>query len=131
MRFSVFTPSHDLRYIDIPLNSLKAQSFRDFEWVILLNGLALEQRNSLEEKIKKAKINYRFVDFFQVNNSIIGYLKKECCNNAEGEILVELDHDDALEPDCLRELDKTFSKSKADFVYSDDFSVKMKSNGEE
>jgi len=131
MRFSIFTPSHDLRYIDTPLNSLKAQSFRDFEWVILLNGPALKQRDSLEEKIKKADINYRFVDFFQVNNSIIGYLKNECCNAAEGEILVELDHDDALEPDCLRELDKAFSKSKVDFVYSSDFAIRIKDRKEE
>ena len=100
MRFSIFTPSHDLRHIDRTLQSLKAQSFKDFEWVLLLNGPALAQKDSLEQKIKKADINYRFVDFFQLNNTNIGYLKNECCNSAVGEIQVELDHDDQIEPNC-------------------------------
>jgi len=131
MRFSIFTPSHDLRHIDRTLQSLKAQSFKDFEWVLLLNGPALAQKDSLEQKIKKADINYRFVDFFQLNNTNIGYLKNECCNSAVGEILVELDHDDQLEPNCLDELHNAFSEDDLlDFAYSDAFTVRVK-DGEE
>jgi glycosyltransferase involved in cell wall biosynthesis len=125
MRFSIFTPSHNLQYIDRPLKSLKSQTFKDFEWVLLVNGQALEEKEKLRAKLKKSKLNYRFVDFFDTNNSNIGYLKSECCNNSEGEILVELDHDDALEPRCLQELDKKFKETNADFVYTDDYAIRI------
>ena len=111
MRFSVFTPSHNLSRIDRPLKSLEAQTFKDFEWIVLLNNEALKEREALEAKLKKTNINYRFVEFFQVDNKNIGYLKNECCNAASGEILVELDHDDELEPNCLEELHKKFKKA--------------------
>jgi len=130
MKFSVFTPSHDLKHIDKPLNSLSEQTFKDFEWVLLLNGEAQKDRKSLEEKIKKKKIKYKIVESFQVENKNIGYLKKECCNNSQGEVLVELDHDDELTPDCLEELANAF-KDDHDFVYSDDYSISIKNNKEE
>ena len=116
MRFSIFTPSHDLKNIDKPLKSLKRQTFKDFEWVLLLNGEAEEGKDNLIKKIKKAKINYKIVDVFQKGNKKIGYLKNECCKNCNGEILVELDHDDELVPDCLEQLDKKFTETNADFV---------------
>ena len=131
MKFSVFTPSHNLKHIDRPLESLKNQTFKDFEWVLLLNQEATEGREELESKIKEAGINYNFVEFFQKNNKKIGYLKMECCKNANGEILVELDHDDALEPNCLEELAKKFDESNADFVYSSDYSVRVMEDGKE
>ena len=132
MRFSVFTPSHDLSRIDRPIKSLEAQTFKDFEWIVLLNNAALKEREVLEAKLKGTKIKYRFVEFFQVDNSNIGYLKNECCNASSGEILVELDHDDELEPNCLEELDKKFKATGADFVYSDDFAVRLNpEDGEE
>ena len=132
MRFSVFTPSHDLKNIDRPLESLKNQTFKDFEWVLLLNQEALKEKDSLELKIKEAGISYGFVDFFQVKMAEkIGYLKNECCRQAQGEILVELDHDDSLEPNCLDELHKKFTDTDADFVYSDDYSVRVHPDGKE
>ena len=131
MKFSIFTPSHDLSHIDRPLESLKNQTFKDFEWILLLNGGAQNGRETLLPKIKSAGIEYKTVDFFQTFNKNIGYLKKECCNLAEGEILVELDHDDALEPNCLEELAKKFEETDADFVYSSDYSVKLQPDGQE
>lgn len=133
MRFSVFTPSHDLEHIDKPLKSLQSQTFKDFEWILLVNGkVSAQEKKKLEAKLKKSKLNYRFVDFFDTNNSNIGYLKYECCSNSEGEILVELDHDDALEPRCLQELDKKFKETNADFVYTDDYAIRINpDSGEE
>jgi SAM-dependent methyltransferase len=48
----------------------------------------------------------------------IGALKGECCRLALGEILVELDHDDELTPDCLAVLAETFAAGDVDFAYS-------------
>ena len=52
MKFSIFTASHDLKNIDKPLNSLKKQTFKDFEWVILLNGNAVLEYDNLIERLK-------------------------------------------------------------------------------
>tara|TARA_R100000458_G_C8277801_1_gene253531 strand:+ start:4677 stop:5954 length:1278 start_codon:yes stop_codon:yes gene_type:complete len=131
MKISVFTPTHNLKNIDRPLESLANQSFKDFEWVLLLNGEAEKEKDSLKEKIESKKINYTIVDFYQKDNKNIGYLKNECCKNASGEILVELDHDDALEPNCLEEINKRFESTDADFVYSSDYSVRLDENGQE
>ena len=68
MKFSIFTPSHDLKHIDRPLNSLKNQTFKDFEWVLLLNQDAQEGRDELLSKAKAAGIECRTVDFFQTFN---------------------------------------------------------------
>ena len=130
MKISVFTPSHNLKYIERTLKSLLKQTFKDFEWVLLLNGDAAKEKSSFEKKLKKKKINYRFVESFQVENKNIGYLKHECCNACQGEILVELDHDDELTPDCLEELSKAFDDGY-DFVYSDDYSIHINNGKEE
>jgi len=55
-----------------------------------------------------------------INTESIGFLKKICCKYSAGEYLVELDHDDYLEPTCLEELNKAFAND-ADFVFSDCF----------
>ena len=37
MRVSVFTPSHDPRYLNDAYESLAKQSVADWEWIVLLN----------------------------------------------------------------------------------------------
>ncbi|MDT0467048.1 hypothetical protein [Streptomyces gibsoniae] len=36
-RFSIFTPSHQPRFLDECLASLQAQTYSDWEWIVLLN----------------------------------------------------------------------------------------------
>ncbi len=40
MRVSVFSPSHDTRYLNAAYESLRDQSFSDWEWIVLLNRKA-------------------------------------------------------------------------------------------
>ena len=47
MKFSVFTPSNNLQHYTRPFQSLVDQTFKDFEWIILLNGEALKNRDKL------------------------------------------------------------------------------------
>ena len=61
MKISVFTPSHDLKHIDRPLESLKKQTFKDFEWIILLNGKAIDKKDDLESKLNEANLNYKII----------------------------------------------------------------------
>ena len=212
MKISVFTPSHDLKHINRPLESLKKQTFKDFEWIILLNGKAINEKDNLESKLNKANLNYKIIihslqdllaskslsgekvilyktetcpwcaevkallqkhkiDFEEKNvgeekhsqelqsklqstgknakgvpvtdfdgvlfsgfkelsdifENNIGALKKKCCEQSSGEILVELDHDDELTNDCLEKVAKTFEEHNCDFCFSDDYMIK---NGE-
>jgi hypothetical protein len=128
MKFSVFTPSHNLKDIDRPLKSLLNQTFKDFEWVLLLNGDALSEEMSIREKLVSAKIDFQILHEFSGNENI-GYLKKTNCKSATGEILVELDHDDELMPNCLEELSKAFEQGY-DFCYSDDYYVQLEDDKE-
>ena len=129
MKFSIFTPTHDLSRIDTPFQSLLNQSFKDFEWVILLNGKALEQEEELLTSVQASELNLKIIRD-ETENKNIGYLKKLCCNAASGEILVELDHDDALTPDCLEELSIAFEGGH-DFCYSDDYYIEVGEDNKE
>jgi len=122
MRFSIFTPSHNLKRIDRTIDSVANQSFKDFEWVICLNNEALTQDVELEAKLMDKGINYKILKW-EGDTDKIGALKKFCCTNSSGELLLELDHDDELSPDCLEEINKAHDEQNADFYYSDDIDI--------
>lgn len=125
MKFSIFTATHDLKNIDRPLSSLRDQTYKDFEWVLLLNGDDLNKKEELiKEKLSLTGLNFQ-IQKDETGNKNIGYLKKKCCEKANGEILVELDHDDKLVSNCLEELSKAFDEGY-DFCYSDDYYIKTK-----
>lgn len=118
--FSVFTPTHDAKYLMRAAESLKSQTFKDYEWLVLPNaGVELPDLDKLP--------NCRIVE---TNNPLaknIGRYKKECCAAATGQVLVELDHDDELTPDCLQELYNAFKENgKIDFCYSNDADLDSK-----
>jgi glycosyltransferase involved in cell wall biosynthesis len=134
MKLSVFTASHDLKHIDRPLNSLLSQTHKDFEWVILLNGKACDESEKLKKKLghksKEHGLNFVIHNYGNQSNNNIGALKKACASLCSGEVLVELDHDDALREDCLEKLSAAFSNDKIDFVYSDDYYVDLRGGKE-
>lgn len=54
-----------------------------------------------------------------VHSGSIGRVKRRAFMAAEGDLLVELDHDDELTPDALAEISAAFDKPEVGFVYSD------------
>jgi len=52
-------------------------------------------------------------------------IKKEAFSIGSGDVLVELDHDDLLTPDCLSKLNVAYQDETVGFVYSDNASFKM------
>src|SRR5207253_2452474 len=94
MRVSVFTPSHDTRYLNQAYESLREQSFSDWEWIVLLNRRAAQWKPpQADERVKVSRAPARARG--------VGALKRAACELAEGDILVELDHDDRLSRGCL------------------------------
>src|SRR5215471_14006635 len=107
-RFSVFTPTHRPRYLDECFESLRRQSCQDWEWVVVLNGGAAWRPADPDDRIRVIVAD---------GVSGVGALKRLACEQASGEILVELDHDDLLAPDALEEVGRAFdSEPEASLV---------------
>jgi O-antigen biosynthesis protein len=112
VRVSVFTASHDIRYLDAAYQSLRQQSFSDWEWVVLLNRKAAGWKPpEPDERVKVSRGASRLRG--------VGALKRAACELASGEILVELDHDDLLSRGCLAQVVDAFEDSSVVFAYSD------------
>lgn len=98
--------------------SLKAQTYTDWEWIIWddsttddvwaqVYGFASDER-------------YRVRAFkSHVHSGVIGQVKRWGFMAAEGDLLVELDHDDELTPDALAKIVAAFADGLPGFVFSD------------
>jgi len=110
MKFSIITPTHKTKYLKELEETILKQEYTDWEWIILLNNGA--KYTSIDERIKVYKSRKQ--------TTFVGALKKEACSFASGDVIVEVDHDDLITPDCLSELYKAYSEdSEVGFVYSD------------
>lgn len=110
-RFSVFTPSHKTRYLDECYASLLAQTCADWEWVVVLNGNARWRPETPDERV-------RLIVADELTG--VGAAKRRACEEARGDLLVELDHDDLLTSRALELLDEAFrAHPQAALVYSD------------
>lgn len=110
MKLSIFTPTHNTKYLKELEQTILQQTHKDWEWVVLLNNGA--EYESIDPRIKIYKSK-------QYTTSV-GALKKEACSLCTGDVLVEVDHDDLLTNDCLEEVNKVFEeKQDVGFVYSD------------
>jgi O-antigen biosynthesis protein len=106
---SVFTPAHTDVFLKEAYESLKEQTYTDWEWIILRNnGCPPVSFDDPRVKVFESPFSPPWV----------GPLKGECCSLASGEILLEFDHDDLLVPNALEEVFKAFIDPEVGFVYS-------------
>jgi glycosyltransferase involved in cell wall biosynthesis len=116
-RVTVFTPSHEPKYLDLCLATLQAQTFTDWEWVVVLNQKARWWDTSKDSRVRVMK---------RGELQGVGAAKRYACGQARGEILVELDHDDELSVDCLAEVVAAFDEHPdIGFVYSQFAQIKV------
>lgn len=109
-RVSVFTPSHDPRWLDECAASLLGQTFTAWEWIVLLNGAASWSPPD----------DPRIVVAHSECAPHVGAAKRAACAHARGEFLLELDHDDLLASTCLEAVVAAFDANPgASLVYSD------------
>jgi len=114
MRFSVFTPTHNPKFLNETFRSLQKQTFKDWEWVILPNNLKPDGPKMPEFKDARVRVLPEY------NGSTrIGDIKAEACSKCSGEFLVELDHDDLLASNALEKLDAAITETDAAFVWCD------------
>lgn len=110
-RITVFTPTYNRAYVLPSLyESLKQQTFNDFEWLIVDDG-SVDNTEELVAKWAKEGMGFP-----------IRYIKKENGGKhsavnvgldcADGEIFFTMDSDDTLTPDALRKINGWFEEIK-------------------
>jgi len=107
---SVFTVSHQPRFLDECLRSLQMQTHEDWEWVVVLNDGARWRPDGADPRM-------RIVVADELAG--VGAAKQRACAETRGDVLVELDHDDVLTADALAEIVVAFDeRPDAALVYS-------------
>ena len=107
---SVFTPSHNPTFLTECFQSLRGQTFEDWEWVVVLNKGVRWRPPSRDPRV-------RVVIDDELDG--VGSAKRRACAVARGEILVELDHDDLLARLALEAIHELFAeRPELALVYS-------------
>jgi glycosyltransferase involved in cell wall biosynthesis len=117
MKLSVITPTNKGKYLTELYESLKDQTHTNWEWILYLNGgLRKDDLSSEITSDKRVIIHHDLTTPLSTN---VGYLKLRAFGLGTGDVLVEVDHDDVITPDCLAEIAKAFEDPEIGFVYSD------------
>lgn len=117
-KFSIITPEHtpkNLPYLLELYESIKAQTYSNWEWILYLNGEVTVQDIPSVITSDPRVVVYRTFD----KSKLIGQIKNSAFKIGKGDVLVEVDHDDQITPDCLEELNKAYQDDSVGFVYSD------------
>ena len=104
---SVITPSHKTKYLKDLYECLLKQTLTDWEWVVVLNGEA-ENITFEDPRVKIFRSDF---------TGSVGTLKRFASEKAQGDIIVEVDHDDLITPDALEEVRNSFTEGVV-FSYS-------------
>ena len=115
-KFSIITPAHKKTpYLIVLYNSIAAQTYENWEWVLWLNN-DLNEKDLPQKIVKDERVRiYRTEE----KSTSVGYHKHHAFHKGEGDVLVEVDSDDIITPNCLEELNKAYQDSEIGFVYSD------------
>lgn len=116
---SVITPAYESKHrIMRPYHSLLAQTYKDWEWIIVDDSKSEDTWKRLTELANsdhRIKIYRR-----QKNDGSIGSNKRFCSMVANGDLIFELDHDDDILTHCFDRLINAYRKyPDAGFFYSD------------
>jgi len=112
---SIITPTHRITpNLTELFETIVAQTYTDWEWVICLNNGASDK--DIPDAINKHKKVLIF-DLADVGDSV-GHVKREAFKRGGSDILLEVDHDDLLHPECLQKVAEAFEDEEVGFVYS-------------
>ena len=117
--FSVFTTCYNsYKKFFRPYGSLNQQTMKDWEWVVLDDSPDEKHFAFLMEAVgydPRVRLYRR-----AVNSGNIGNVKNEVASMCRGKYVLELDHDDEILPDCLKDAVKAFETDpEVGFVYMD------------
>ena len=101
MKISIFTPTNNTSYLMDLYETIKAQDY--YEWVIVPNG----DNAIIPEEIN----NDPRTKVWPYEHEYVGALKAFACSKCEGDVLLEVDHDDLLTEDAIAETIKAFEEN--------------------
>ena len=108
MKVSIFTPTHNTKYLQRLYQTIRRQTYQNWEWVICPNnGAIVDIKDDPRVKIYPCS-----------GSTNIGYLKKYACSKCIGDVVMEVDHDDELFENAVEECAKAFEDSSVDFAFS-------------
>ena len=117
MLVSIITPTHkpNTAYLQQAYDSLIAQTDDRWEWVIYLNGGA--RLADIPQLVADDRVRVIRADCVHQG---IGSVKHAAFSQGSGDVLLELDHDDTLEPEAVQHVIEAFVENPGvGFVYSD------------
>jgi glycosyltransferase involved in cell wall biosynthesis len=117
---SVFTPVYRTGdKLMRPYNSLKNSSYNNWEWIIFDDSD--DNNETWDMLVELSKTDHRIKIFRGRRNSgRVGETKYYCANLAQGQIVLELDHDDELTENALDWISRAYLKfPDAGFYYTD------------
>lgn len=108
MRFTVLTPTYNRSHLlSRAFNSLCAQTFRDFEWLIVDDG----STDDTEKLVRLWKAFFPIRYFWKPNGGLHTALNfGVAC--AQGEFITELDSDDECIPTALERFDHHWTATR-------------------
>jgi glycosyltransferase involved in cell wall biosynthesis len=117
---SVFTPTYRTgNRILRPYKSLVEQTYTNWEWVLYDDSPDDDDTIDLLSSLRASDPRVQLF-FSDIPSGRIGEVKRRLCGLARGSILVELDHDDELTPNCLADIVEAFRTfPEAGFAYTD------------
>ncbi|MEM0441526.1 MAG: glycosyltransferase [Candidatus Caldarchaeum sp.] len=117
---SVITPTHDPEFLSELFLSLKKQTLQQWEWVVVPNGQKKEEIVELLSRFEDKRIVVKPVpDWHEpIIRGCVGALKSYAFHCAQGDVLVEVDHDDTLHEECLRKVAEACENRDELFVFT-------------
>ena len=110
---SIITPHYEGTnpFVGELYETLKEQTFGDWEWIVVLNnGGVLPKDLRSDERVWPVRYPH--------DGDNIGALKRFACEQAQGEVIAEVDADDLLTPNALESLAETFADENVAFAFS-------------
>jgi glycosyltransferase involved in cell wall biosynthesis len=98
-------------------NSIKSQTLKDWEWVVLDDSPDDRHFEFMRKVVggdKRVRLYRR-----SENSGNIGNVKNEVVSLCRGSYVLEMDHDDEIVSDCLADAAKVFEDPEVGFVYMD------------
>ncbi len=105
MRITVFTPTYNRAYIIEKLyNSLKRQTFKDFEWLVVDDGSTDDTESLFNDW--KSEDNFFPIRYYKQENKGKCQAINTALDLAEGVLFFTVDSDDYLTEDALEKIDR-------------------------
>jgi glycosyltransferase involved in cell wall biosynthesis len=122
---SWFTPIHNTgEVLKRTYESLKNQTYKDWEWVITNDSSDGGKTLKIAEEIAKNDLRVKVFDIKPRTKGVVGDSKYRAASLCKGYILAELDHDDYLTPDATELLVKaSHAHPDAGFFWTDSAEV--------